>query len=149
MNDKKTTMIDIMEAAGGAVSDDRTKVSGPPHPMEPFDIVVRVVPLAHEFSLEEPEMITFGLILNDEYTVYNGRVLYSSEFNETIRMPVSQVCILNPLTTEYKEWPEFIRVAFKGSRDGWTDGEVAFDRRFPTIEKYAERFFPAVKLSDD
>ncbi len=90
-----TTIIDIYEAAGGEVSEDRTHVvlSKP----KPFKIELLVIPTAVETRYDAPDEVTFGVLLHDEVLfesdIMGHRVLDHS-FDVSLKLPVQQVKII-------------------------------------------------------
>ena len=92
----ETTLIDIYEAAGGEVNEDRTQVSMNPAQMKPFDIKLRVYPSAVTHDMDG-ERITFGILLDDEMTLEEtagGTLMHRHDFIAELEMPIAQVKIL-------------------------------------------------------
>lgn len=87
-----TTMIDVYEAAGGEVNEDRTMVTMNP-PQKPFKIWVTVVPSEVTYDYDSGESVKFSVLLDDEWMVVNGRIVHNT-FGETLELPVSQVHII-------------------------------------------------------
>jgi hypothetical protein len=94
-----TTIIAIYEAAGGTVNEDRTQASMPEH-MQPFDIVLRVVPISIEMKLNEPTEVEFQILLEDQPIIDKYKALGMTASNvrwvtydETVTLPVNQVRI--------------------------------------------------------
>jgi hypothetical protein len=87
-----TKMIDIYEAAGGEVNEDRTMVTMKP-PQKPFKIWVTVVPSEITYDHVEGESVKFSVLLDDEWAVVSGRLIHNT-FGETLELPVSQVHII-------------------------------------------------------
>lgn len=98
MNDKlSTTLLDIYEAAGCKLSEDRTSVEmNAGQQLKPFDIVVRVIPTIVEFNPKETERVTFSVILNPYVEVVSG-VTKFFDLDETLTIPVNQVRIAKNL----------------------------------------------------
>ena len=90
-----TTLVDIYEAAGHQANEDRTQVDvSDPSVMRPFEIVLKVVPMALAFTYDRKETVTFAVLLDDEYVVSpDGRMKFISHETE-IEIPVDQVKIL-------------------------------------------------------
>ena len=91
-----TTMVDIYEAAGGLVSEDRTMVSIDASKQHPFEIVLRVYPTTHKMGVDG-ETITFGVLLDDEMMLEHGpggTLMHHLYFDAEVTLPVSQVKIL-------------------------------------------------------
>jgi hypothetical protein len=96
----KTTLLDIYEAAGARVSEDRTMVhfdSG--SPLKPFEIVLTVFPQSIRIDgIGGPEVIEFGVLLHDEVSFeevpYMGHKVIHHNFDANIEIPASQVRIL-------------------------------------------------------
>jgi hypothetical protein len=66
MTNKPTTMIDIYEAAGGIVNEDRSTVTmSNGMPMKSFDIKLRVYPIGYEMD-SDGERVVLGVVLHDE-----------------------------------------------------------------------------------
>jgi len=95
-----TTLVDIYEAAGFEVTEDRTRVmmSGVQQ-MRPFDIVLRVVPTGVAFDYEGQEKVTFSVQLHDGYR-YDGGAMIFTEYGFEMALPVDQVRILPPNVSE-------------------------------------------------
>lgn len=97
MTDKKTTLVDIYEAAGAKVSDDRTMVTvSNKEPLKPFEIVLTVYPQAITQD-GDGERVTFAVLLDDEYVIDKrlGRadIRWVSYSDTEIELPVSQIRI--------------------------------------------------------
>jgi len=87
-----TTLLDIYEAGGAQVSEDRTKVELPVGAMQPFDILLRVVPAGISMEHGRADQVTFEVLLNDEYQINAGA--YSVLYHEaSVALPVDQVRI--------------------------------------------------------
>lgn len=97
---KPTTLLDIYEAAGARVSEDRTQVTMDSSTrMEPFDIVLTVFPQSvHIEGAGAPEVIEFGVLLHDEVSFedvpWMGTKVNQHHFDAKIEIPVGQVRIL-------------------------------------------------------
>lgn len=95
MTDGRTTMIDIYEAYGGVVNEDRTEVTLKGNENKPFKIELLVMPVSFETTGgEEPESVTFGVLLNDEHSFSGNGVINVRSYYEQIKLPVSQVKII-------------------------------------------------------
>lgn len=96
MNEKDTTLVDIYEAAGATVSEDRTTATNL-HQMQPFDIVLRVFPTGLQLGGPDGEKMTFAILLESNYffeTVPEGTRMREVGYNEEVTLPVNQVRIL-------------------------------------------------------
>jgi hypothetical protein len=89
MKNGETTMIDIYEAAGGKVNEDRTQVSMNP-PFEPFEIILTVLPAAIQYENEREPRIAFDVMLVKE-TQINGNMAYEYDHEARLELPVDQV----------------------------------------------------------
>lgn len=96
MKNGTTTMVDIYEAAGGVVNEDRTSVtiSTP----KSFEIVLRVFPIGVESGMDG-DFVTFDVVLDDT-VVFGEPTLLGTPYSElqndaSIRLPVDQVRILS------------------------------------------------------
>lgn len=98
MTDKKTTLVDIYEAAGATVSEDRKTVTMIPGQMKPFEIILTVYPTGIEMEDPYVEKITFDIILNSEVafgkTGFAGTPMYQRFPEADFSLPVDQVRIL-------------------------------------------------------
>lgn len=99
MIENATTLIDVYEAGGAAVSEDRKSVTLKPNDMHAFDIVLRVYPIAVEHDGITKEKVTFGVILDDEYVLgkhipYQGTPMHMIVHDAEIVLPVDQIRIL-------------------------------------------------------
>lgn len=92
MTEKKTTLIDIYEAAGAEVNEDRSMVSLRPEELKPFDITLKVYPYEVKLDPERGESVVFHVMLDDTFVVLGGQVFYG-EWDEQIELPVKQVRI--------------------------------------------------------
>lgn len=91
-----TTMLDVYEAAGAEVNDDRTMVSMKPGQMRPFEIVITVMPGAVEMIEGEPTKVTFDILLDPHLSIKEGplgAVARELEYVESLTLPVDQVRI--------------------------------------------------------
>lgn len=88
----KTTLIDIYEAAGGKVNEDRTQVevNGA---AKPFDIVLRVIPTAVNIDEVAGRSVTFAVLLDDTHHFEDNRHTWV-EHEVDITLPIEQVRIL-------------------------------------------------------
>lgn len=88
-----TELIDIYEAAGCKVSDDRRYVE-PSSDFQPFDIVLRVVPIEVRFDENRKGEVTFKLLLRSEHVrnAFGGPNLIDYDIDLTL--PVNQIRIL-------------------------------------------------------
>lgn len=94
-----TNLIDIYEAMGGVVNEDRTKVNINPVQSRPFYIRLLVMPSEFEsFGSNEPEKVTFSIVLDDETflgeTGFAGTPIHRRKYDEEITLPVTQVQII-------------------------------------------------------
>jgi hypothetical protein len=91
----KTTLIDIYEAAGYEVSEDRQSVvMDSSKPLKPFDIILRVIPTGLEYygSNGQAKMIFAAQLHGDYDYTHIGRVdVFEHEAEITI--PIDQVRI--------------------------------------------------------
>lgn len=100
MGVQKTTLIDIYEAAGAKVSEDRSQVTlNSENPLKPFDIVLTVFPQGVHFEgVGAPEVVEFGVLLQDEVSFEHfphlGTKVIHHNFDANIEIPVGQVRIL-------------------------------------------------------
>lgn len=95
-----TTLLDIYEACGATVSEDRTSISFTAGALKPIDIVIRVMPTAVEIpGMNEAEQVTFDVFVDDElafgeHIPYIGTPYRIINRDTQIKLPVSQVKIL-------------------------------------------------------
>ena len=93
-----TTLIDIYEAAGATVSEDRKMVSMTHGDLKPFKIELLVYPGTVEFDGVGGEKITFDVMLEDEFalgkTTYAGTPMHQIHHIAEVTLPVSQVKII-------------------------------------------------------
>lgn len=91
-----TTMLDIYEAAGWKVNQDRTAVyTDGTLPNKAFEIVLKVVPIGVQMG-EGPDKVTFAIILDEETVIEQGLLgttLHRLAYDEEITLPVNQVNI--------------------------------------------------------
>lgn len=99
-----TTLVDIFEAAGGKVSEDRKSVViDGANPLKSIDIVLRVYP--RSVRIEQPyrdgkpeEYITFDIILDPGLrigeTTVMGTPIEEILYDEGFELPVAQVRLL-------------------------------------------------------
>lgn len=96
---KDTTLIDIYEAAGATVSEDRKMVSMTHGDLKPFKIELLVYPGMVEFDGLGGEKITFQVMLEDEFVLgeptYAGTPFHQVNHIAEVTLPVSQVKIIN------------------------------------------------------
>lgn len=91
----KTTMIDIYEAAGCKVSEDRQSVvMDSSVPLQPFDIILRVIPSGLEFYGSNGQVkMTFAVPLHSEHDFTEFGRVDVFEHEAEISIPVDQVRI--------------------------------------------------------
>jgi hypothetical protein len=93
-----TTLVDIYEAGGAEVNEDRTQVSMVAGQMQPFEIVLRVVPIAVQMQHGQKDIVTFGVLLDDE-TVFGEPTVLGTPMRQIyhsteVEIPVDQVRLL-------------------------------------------------------
>lgn len=94
MTEQKTTMLDIYEAAGFELSEDRQSVKMEGGQLaKPFDIVLRVVPETYEMVAGLPVKIGFRVLLKQSVNINGGTVTFT-EHDVLVKLPVDQVRIL-------------------------------------------------------
>lgn len=98
----KTTLVDIYEAAGCDVSEDRQSVSfDSGKVLQPFDIVLRVVPTGLEYYGNGGQVkMTFAVPLRDDYDYGVGGQMNIFENTTDITLPVDQVRIMKKENNE-------------------------------------------------
>lgn len=93
-----TTLIDIYEAAGATVNEDRTKVSMVAGQMQPFEIVLRVVPMGIQMQQGQKDIVTFAVLLDDEWAIGTqtaaGTEMRQIYHGTEVEIPVDQVRLL-------------------------------------------------------
>lgn len=95
-----TNLIDIYEAGGAEVNEDRTMVTMTgERPLRPFDIILRVIPTGVEMMNDDTELVkvTFAVLVNDEHTFKTtpmGTQVIQHSCEETLTLPASQVRLM-------------------------------------------------------
>jgi len=90
-----TTLIDIYEAAGGKVNEDRTMVQMNTGAPTPFEIVLKVVPGVVEMDGLGNTDVTFHVLLDDRIVVNERAQSVSWQpFISEVKLPVEQVRLL-------------------------------------------------------
>ena len=91
-----TTLVDIYEAAGGTVNEDRTMVTMDARSHEYFDILLRVRITGVEHDSYGNTNVTFGVIIDSKHiidTSFGGALMSQIDYNEELTLPVEQVRI--------------------------------------------------------
>lgn len=89
-----TNLIDIYEAAGAAVNEDRTAVTlTSEKPLKPFEIVLTVFPHMIEQDGYGNEKITLAILLDDTHFIHSDGRYEIFSYEEAVTLPVPQVRI--------------------------------------------------------
>lgn len=91
--ERPTTLIDIYEAAGATVNEKRTHVTNL-NQIQPFDIVLRVIPTALHIDGRGLEEMTFGVVPHSSVhfeRVPEGTRAHEIQHCSEVTLPVNQV----------------------------------------------------------
>lgn len=97
MDSKRTTMIDIYEAAGWDINTSRTQVTNDTQRMKPFKIEILVVPRSVTSQFAQEDIVEFDVLMDDTHFFEEsplGATVHVTQHLGTLEMPVSQVKIV-------------------------------------------------------